>query len=288
LTNSPTSFGTFAPTAVGTIVDFVVSNPDLTTLTQAVVRAELVDALSSEGPLTLFAPNNEAFADVPTDIFNQLFFDNDFIPQLVDLLLYHVVGGLFLAADLQVTPTLFPLNGEALFVDFLPLTVDGNNVVDGDNIVSNGVVHIIDGVLSPSWVFNSLEDRIFFADDLSTLFSLLVVAGIDLSGPSALTVVGPTNDAFDLLDPAFVELLLTPAGLDDLQRILTYHVFFGILTSTILMDGFVATLEGGFVEVFTNPLMFNQANAVEVDILANNGVLHKIDQVLNPDDSPVV
>jgi transforming growth factor-beta-induced protein len=251
--------------------------------------------LDSEGPLTLFAPDNEAFADVPADIFNQLFFDDDFIPQLVDLLLYHVLGGQFLAAELELTPTLFPINGEELVSGTSPVTVDGNNVVSGDNTVSNGVVHIIDAVLIPSWVFNSLADRVFTSvdpitsvADLSTLFSLLVVAGIDLSGPSALTVVGPTNAAFDLVDPGELARLITPAGLADLQRILTYHVFFGILTSTNLIDGFVSTLEGGFVQVSTSPLMFNLANAVEVDILANNGVLHKIDQVLNPDDSPVV
>jgi transforming growth factor-beta-induced protein len=266
----------------------------LTTLTAAVVRAGLVDALNSEGPLTLFAPDNEAFADVPADIANQLFLDDDFIPQLVDLLLYHVLGGEFLAAELELTTSLFALNVEELFFASPPLTVNGNNVVSGNNIVSNGVVHIIDAVLIPSWVFNSLTDRInsatdIFGDaDLSTLSSLLVVAGIDLSGPSALTVVGPTNAAFDLLGPAELARLITPAGLTDLTRILTYHVFFGILTSTILVDGFVSTLEGGFVEVFTNPLMFNTANAVEVDILANNGVLYKIDQVLNPDASPVV
>jgi uncharacterized surface protein with fasciclin (FAS1) repeats len=115
-----------------------------------------------------------------------------------------------------------------------------------------------------------------------------VSASIDLSGPSALTVVGPTNDAFALLDSATVTFLTSPEGLADLTRILTYHVFFGILTSSILVDGPVSTLEGGLVEVSTGPpLKFNQATAVELDILANNGVLFKINQVLDPNDSPI-
>jgi transforming growth factor-beta-induced protein len=270
----------------------------LTSLTAAVVRAGLVDALSSEGPLTLFAPNNEAFAALDSELRFQLFENDEFIPQLEDLLLFHVVFGLLLAEALESDPGIddlvfIALNGEPLFFASPPLTVNtDNNVVDGDNIVSNGVVHIIDGVLLPIWVFNSLTDFVNSADDLSTLFSLLVLAEIDLSGPSAVTVVGPTNDAFALLDPEVVAFLQTTDGLPQLKSILNYHVFFGILTSSILVDGFVATLEGNLlVEVSGksgDTLRFNEANAVELDILANNGVLYKIDEVLDPNDSPVV
>lgn len=280
----------------GTIVDFVVGNPDLTSLTTAVVRAGLVDGLSSDGPITLFAPNNDAFAAVPADIAQKLLVDDEFIPQLQDLLLLHVIAGTLPAAALILSPIIIGLNGEEVFIDFPPLTVNGNNVVDGDNFVSNGVVHIIDGVLIPSWVFNSLTDRVAANADLSTLLSLLELTSIDLSNPDAdpVTVVGPTNDAFALIDAATLEFLTTTEeGLIELVRILTYHVFFGINTSGILVDGFVRTLQGGAVEVSTGPsLVFNQggtspATAVEIDILANNGVLFKIDQVLNPDDAPI-
>jgi transforming growth factor-beta-induced protein len=249
-TNPPAPVATNAPTPVATndmftSFDFIANDPDLTDLLETLVRAGLVDALSSEAavrrrltdalslesPFTFFAPSNDAFAAVPADIFDQLFFDDNFIPQLVDLLLLHFVDGLFLLADLElVGPSLLSLNKEVIFVDFPPLTVNLNNVVDGDNIVANSVIHKIDGVLLPSWVFNSLANRINF-DDLSTLFTLLVLAGIDLSGPSALTVVGPTNDASGLLDPTFVAFLQTPDGLAELTSILTYHVFPGILTS---------------------------------------------------------
>jgi transforming growth factor-beta-induced protein len=284
----PSPAATAAPVnAPDTIIEFVVDNPDLTSLTAAVVRAGLVDALGSEGPFTLFAPNNEAIADIPTDVADLLFNDNNFIPQLIDLLRLHVIAGRFLAADLALSPLIFGLNGEQVFINSSPLTVDGTNVVNGDSIVSNGVVHVIDGVLAPTWVLNSLADRVSANADLSILFSLLAVAAIDLSGGfSALTIVGPTNDAFGLIDPAVVAFLTSPEGLADLTRILTYHLFFGILPSSILVDGFVSTLEGGLIEVITGPpLMFNEATVVELDILANNGVLFKINQVLDPDDS---
>jgi transforming growth factor-beta-induced protein len=268
----------------GPISFFVANNPDLTTLTAAVIRAGLVDALSA---ITLFAPNNDAFDKVPPEILDQLFFDDNFIPQLQDLLLLHAIPDFLTVAELELAPVVIGLNGEEVSIEFPPLTVKGNNVVDGDNSQFDGIVHIIDGVLIPSWVFNSLADRVFANDDLSTLFSLLVMAGIDLSGPAALTVVGPTNDAFGLLDPADIEFLTSPEGLADLKRILQYHVFFGILTSSILVDGLVSTVEGSLVGVSTGPtLMFNQATAVEIDILGDNGVLHKIDQVLDPADDP--
>jgi uncharacterized surface protein with fasciclin (FAS1) repeats len=97
-----------------------------------------------------------------------------------------------------------------------------------------------------------------------------VLADIDLSGPSALTLVALTNDAFALLDSAVVEFSRQlPKAL--IEHLLQYHVFAGILTSTILVDGFVQTLRAA-IEVSTGPpLMFNQATAVKVDILANNG-----------------
>jgi uncharacterized surface protein with fasciclin (FAS1) repeats len=69
---------------------------------------------------------------------------------------------------------------------------------------------------------------------------------------------------------------------------LNYHILLGILTSSILVEGFVSTVEGGLVEVSVLPsLKFNQVPIVFFDILANNGVLHKINQVLDPNDGSV-
>jgi uncharacterized surface protein with fasciclin (FAS1) repeats len=155
--------------------------------------------------------------------------------------------------------------------------------------VSNGVVHVIDGVLIPSWVGNSLVDRVVAASDLSALLSLVLLAGIEgaLAGPGALTLVAPTNSAFAKLPEDVVDLLTSPAGKSTLVQILTYHVFSGIFTSDRLSDGlFIPTLEGGKVTVSLDPVRFNDSKAVQVDILANNGVVHKIDTVLDPNDSP--
>jgi uncharacterized surface protein with fasciclin (FAS1) repeats len=156
-----------------------VNNRELTSLTAAVVQAGLVGALAGSGPLTLFAPNNGAFGALPSDLVDSLLTNDEFIPQLADLLLYHVLSGAFFAMDLSDDLTVTALNGEDLLITLPPIAVNGNKVVSADNGVSNGVVHIIDGVLIPSWVGNSLAARVAAESDLSTLLSLVILAGLD-------------------------------------------------------------------------------------------------------------
>jgi transforming growth factor-beta-induced protein len=278
----------------GNIVDFVVGNPDLTSLTAAVVRAGLVDALKTDGPFTLFAPNDDAFAAVSEDLLNTLLTNDEFIPHLVDLLVYHVLMDESFAADLIELAdsnggSLETATGEDIDVTFPPLEINGNKVLSADNVVSNGVVHIIDGVLVPSWVFNSIADRVIGASDLSTLFFLVGIAelGDALAGPGELTLVAPTNDAFAKLSAATVVLLTSEEGKATLIDILLYHVFDGIFVANELFDGStVSTLQGGTVDISVDDAggFFNNAKILEVDILANNGVVHKIDTVLDPAD----
>jgi transforming growth factor-beta-induced protein len=171
-----------------------------------------------------------------------------------------------------------------LVVTLPPIAVNENMVVSADNDVTNGVVHIIDGVLIPSWVTICIADRVTGASDLSTLLSLLVLASLDgdVAAPGELTLVAPTNDAFAKLSNDTVSFLASNDGLDTLTAILLYHVFPGIFVSSELADGStVDTLQGGFVTISTDPIMFNDATAVEIDILTNNGVVHKIGTVLD-------
>lgn len=271
-----------------TIFDFVKNNPELTSLAAAVVQAGLVENLTGSGSLTLFAPSNDAFGALPSDLVNTLLTNDEFIPQLADLLLYHVLSGEFFVNDLFNHLTVTALNRENLLITLPPIAVNGNKVVSADNDVTNGVVHVIEGVLTPAWVGSSLTDRVVAASDLSTLLSLVILVGIEdaLAGPAALTVVAPTNSAFAKLPQDEVDFLTSPNGKSELVRILLYHVFSGIFTSDRLQAGAVVpTLQGGSVTVSLDPVKFNDSKALEVDVLANNGVLHKIDTVLDPNDS---
>jgi len=131
------------------IVQLAQATPDLSTLVQAVVAANLTGTLSSVGPFTVFAPTNEAFAKLPADALANLLKPEN-IKQLTDLLLYHVVSGKVLASDLKNNEAVKTVEGADLKVTITGRTVMINDatVTTPNVMASNGVVHIIDGVLS--------------------------------------------------------------------------------------------------------------------------------------------
>jgi uncharacterized surface protein with fasciclin (FAS1) repeats len=104
------------------------------------VRAGLADALSGPGPLTLFAPNDEAFGTVPDFLLELLLTNDEFIPHLQDLLLYDLLAGEVFAIDLFDGLVATTLNGEDVTITLPPIAVNGNKVIDSDNVASNGVV----------------------------------------------------------------------------------------------------------------------------------------------------
>jgi uncharacterized surface protein with fasciclin (FAS1) repeats len=146
-----------APAAPGDIVDVAVSAGSFNTLVAAVTAAELVDALKGDGPLTVFAPTDEAFAALPEGtVENLLKPENQ--AQLQAVLLYHVVPGRVMAGSLAPgTVNAETLEGATLKIDKSAgwtekqrtITVNGANVVSSDVAASNGVIHVIDAVLLP-------------------------------------------------------------------------------------------------------------------------------------------
>ena len=137
-----------------TIVDLAVADGRFTTLVSAVQAAGLVDTLKSEGPFTVFAPTDEAFAALPAGTLDSLLQPEN-KQQLTDILLYHVVPGKVMAADVV------GLDGQsaetALEGKSINIKVDGDKVILNDTVnviltdieTSNGVIHVIDAVLLP-------------------------------------------------------------------------------------------------------------------------------------------
>jgi uncharacterized surface protein with fasciclin (FAS1) repeats len=125
------------------------NNPVLSTLVTAVVEADLVDTLNSEGPFTIFAPYNDGFAAIPEDELSAILADTEL---LSSILTFHVVAGESL--DLQQlidAGTVDTVNGGSLTIEASDdlATVNGANVICGNVQVANGTVHIIDAVLVP-------------------------------------------------------------------------------------------------------------------------------------------
>ena len=132
------------------IVDTAVAAGSFTTLVAAVQAADLVDTLKSPGPFTVFAPTDDAFAALPAGTVDSLLLPEN-RDQLTQILTYHVVPGRVTAADLagrRVRVT--TVEGSQLHVDGRNgVRVNDANVISADVFASNGVIHVIDGVLLP-------------------------------------------------------------------------------------------------------------------------------------------
>ncbi|HSM67391.1 MAG TPA: fasciclin domain-containing protein [Ilumatobacteraceae bacterium] len=133
----------------GTIVDVAVANGSFGTLVAAVTAADLVDTLSSEGPFTVFAPTDDAFAALPDGLVDCLLLEEN-VEALSAILTYHVVSGEVLSTDLTDGPVA-TVQGEEVTVDLSDGVVlnDSASVVIADVPASNGVIHAIDGVIVP-------------------------------------------------------------------------------------------------------------------------------------------
>ena len=121
--------------------------------------------------------------------------------------------------------------------------------------------------------------------DFSTLVAALSAAGLveTLQGEGPFTVFAPTDAAFAALPEGLLAKLLLPENIAVLTAILTYHVVPGMVMSTDVTAGDVATVEGSTIAITTDMgVMVNGANVVAVDVAASNGVIHVIDAVIVP------
>lgn len=131
-----------------TVVEIAVSNPDFSILVEAVTKADLAGALSADGPFTVFAPTNEAF----NNLFSQLGVSGikDLTAeQLTPILTYHVVSGKVMSTDLTNT-SVATLNGKNIKIDLTDgVKINDSKVITADISGKNGVIHVIDKVLIP-------------------------------------------------------------------------------------------------------------------------------------------
>ncbi len=137
--------------SLGTIVDVAVGAGTFTSLVAAVTAADLVETLSGEGPFTVFAPTDAAFAALPAGVLDALLLpENKAV--LAQILTYHVVSGKVMAADVTDSDVA-TVEGQTIKLSTMGgVTVNGANVVQADVEASNGVIHAIDAVILPPGV----------------------------------------------------------------------------------------------------------------------------------------
>jgi uncharacterized surface protein with fasciclin (FAS1) repeats len=270
------------------IVDTAVVADDFNTLVTAVQAAGLVDALKGEGPFTVFAPTDAAFAALPEGTVESLLDNPDL---LSEVLLYHVIEGKVMAADvLEIgSGNVNTLNGSSIDINVVngKVYINEAEVILTDIETTNGVIHVIDTVLVP---FNDLFDIVDTAartKNLETLVTAVSEAGLvdALKGEGPYTVFAPTNEAFAALPELFLEHLLQDKGV--LRSYLLYHVVEGkVMAEDVLtLDGSrVNTLLGLGVDIsiMDGKVYINDSQVIVTDIETKNGVIHLIDKVLVP------
>ena len=286
---------TVDPQPAVSVFDAAQDSGDFTTLVAALEATGLDETLDDlTTSFTVFAPTDDAFALLGEETINNLLADTD---TLSSILTYHVVSG---RVDAQTAiglagTTVETVNGQsiALSLSGENLLVNTSTVTMTDIVTDNGIIHVIDAVLTPKTVSetaptNNIIETAQQAGDFSTLLAALDVAGLTaaLSDESSqFTVFAPTDAAFEAVGSKMINTLL--ANPDVLGDILKQHVLSGSVDSVTAMslNGQSAeTLLGNTLPIAinadTNMLMFGGANVVVTDIETTNGVIHVIDSVI--------
>ena len=256
-------------------------------LVAAVVQAELLETLQGDGPFTVFAPTDQAFADAGIDL--AALDTPEGKAALSDILLYHVVGAAVPAANVTDCMTADAANGQPLaFTVGDGVMVNGANVTLADVNTSNGVIHVIDKVLTPSDTPNDLPRTAQCTGIHGSLVAAVVQAELleTLQGDGPFTLFAPTDQAFA---DAGIDLaaLDTPEGKATLSDILLYHVVAGEVPSSAVTECMSADAVNGQPLAFTvgESVMVNDATVTLADVNTSNGVIHVIDKVLTPSDA---
>ncbi len=264
------------------VTEVVSQSPDHTVLLAALQTAGLVATLQDlSADYTVFAPTDSAFTVFLADAgitSADLLAD----PKLSDILLHHVLGT-SVASSALTNGEVTTLNGLDVTVDVTSTPkIDNANVIAADIYADNGIVHVLDNILLPT--YDDVTEVVSQSPDHTVLLAALQTAGLvatlqDLSAD--YTVFAPTDSAFTvfLADAGITstDLLADP----NLSDILLHHVIGSTALSTDLMDGDYTTLSGNTVTVSTvGGVQVDNANVTVADIVADNGVVHVIDGVL--------
>ena len=274
-----------------TVASIIHDSPSHNILENALFETGLSDALTGSGPFTVFAPTDDAVyalidaLEITIDEFLAL-------PNLADILQYHLVGDEAYSTDLTDGQEIETLLGEDITVSF---TADGVFINDAqvtvvDLAADNGVVHVIDAVLLPELEEETtVVDIIAAAPNLSMMDSILIQTDLvnTLAGSGPYTVFAPSDDAFDAIPNEALEALFQDDAL--MQLLLSDHISEGqIYTADVFDNMLISTLSGGdvLVTITDGALFIDYAQVTFADLEADNGVVHVIDGVLIPEFEP--
>ena len=303
--SAPAALDTSAA-ADGSLLSVLTEDGRYSTFVSAIESSGVAEKLSQKGPFTVFAPTDQAFQKLPTEVVAKLLLPEN-SSTLEKVLKYHVLGGLVATGTINEGDK-DSLEGKKLHFTF----VDGEITVNGAPFVSeltasNGIVHGLDFVLVPPEVdlgslggtivttatteapvvgvpiLQSLEDQGTF----TTLLSAIEKAGLkeQLSGEGPFTVFAPTDDAFNRLPGGVTDKLLLPQNKAALVTFLTHHVIADRVNGRDLKDKQdLKMLDGTTVKVGIDQgkITLDDATMTFADQESSNGVVHIINAALRP------
>lgn len=258
-------------------------NTLLAAITAAAPDTDIASILSGDGPFTLFAPTDAAFAKIPSETLDALLADP---AMLADILLYHAFVGAGVAAADVTNGKLLMGNGEEAIVQKTEaggVIIQGANVQEADFMASNGIIHVVDTVMLPPSGTENIVEALTAAGGFGTLLQAAVDTGaadtLVMDGP--FTLFAPSDEAFAKLPEGTLDSLTTEQLLD----ILLYHVIPSEVPASAVSNTKIAMANGGEAVIQVTPeggVIIQGANVTQTDIMGTNGVIHFIDQVILP------
>ncbi|XP_015271498.1 PREDICTED: transforming growth factor-beta-induced protein ig-h3 [Gekko japonicus] len=245
--------------------------------------------ITGPGSYTIFAPTNEAWASLPAEMLDSLVSNVNI--ELLNALRYHMVNRRVLTDDLKHGTSLPSMYQNIdIQIHHYPngiVTVNCARLLKADHHATNGVVHLIDKVISTTT--NSILQIIEIEESLETLRAAVAAAGLNnlLDSEGQFTLLAPTNEAFEKIPQETLNRILgDPEALKDL---LSHHILKSAMCAEAIIAGLsVETLEGKMLEVGCNgdeltlngrPIIANK------DVIATNGVIHFVNELLIPDSA---
>ncbi|XP_067289444.1 periostin isoform X2 [Pseudorasbora parva] len=255
-------------------------------------QSKLREELEGAGSYTMFAPSDDAWEELDAATKAALVSSGQI--ELYNALHYHMVNKRLLTKDLKNEMTLVSMNNkQSLYINHYPngvVTVNCARIIQGNQVATNGVVHVIDRVISA--ISQTIQDVIGNRDELSTLNMVAMNSGLhdQLGKPGHYTLFAPTDEAFDKINSDTLERIMSDKTV--LEALLKYHLLSSVQCSEAIMAGSIyGTLEGSNIEIGCDgeSLTVNGIKMVlKKDIVTSNGVIHLIDQVLMPDSAKQV
>ncbi|KAG7516168.1 periostin isoform X1 [Solea senegalensis] len=263
-----------------------------TTTQQYADMSKLREEIEGKGSFTMFAPSNDAWDQLDSSVRSALVSNVNI--ELYNALHFHMVNNRLLTKDMKDGMTVKSMyNDLGLYINHYSngiVTVNCARIIHGNQVATNGVVHVIDRVITT--VSNTIKEVLDVDDELSSFTAAALASGMmdKLDKPGQYTLFAPTNNAFDKLSPDYLERIMGDKAV--IAALVNYHLLNSVQCSEAIMSGSVyETAEGSNIVIGCDgdSVTVNGIKMVlKKDIVTSNGVIHLIDQVLVPDSAKEV